>query len=48
MHGVLDLSTLGLWEAIGTPIEGSMNEKEFFVITVTYDNENKIERVDLK
>lgn len=38
MHGFLDLVTLGLWEIIGTPIEGSANEDEFIPISVVSDS----------
>ena len=27
-HGVMDILTLGLWEIIGTPIEGFQGEKK--------------------
>ena len=32
-HGVLDVLTVGLWEIIGTPIEGSIGEKKRVAIT---------------
>ncbi len=38
MHGVLDVATIGLWEVIGTPIEGSANEDEFIPISVVSDS----------
>ncbi len=47
MHGVLDVSTLGLWEAIGTPIEGSLNKKEYFSIKVLYDKDENVKKVEL-
>lgn len=34
-HGVMDVLTFGLWEVIGTPIEGFQGEKHR--ITITYD-----------
>lgn len=36
MHGVLDVATLGIWEAAGTPIEASVNKKEMYVFKVSY------------
>ena len=45
MHGLLDVSTFGLWEIVGTPIEAVKGKKEFYVITVHYDAEEKIQRV---
>jgi hypothetical protein len=37
MHGLLDVSTLGLWEIAGTPIEGNLNKPQFFTVKVTYN-----------
>ena len=34
-HGVMDVLTLGLWEIVGTPIEGFQGETH--EVTVTYD-----------
>lgn len=36
MDGVLDVSTLGVWEVAGTPIAGAENKKTFYQIKVTY------------
>jgi hypothetical protein len=38
MHGVLDVSTFGIWEAVGTPIEGTLDKKEMYVFNVVYKN----------
>lgn len=46
MHGVLDISTLGMWEAIGTPIE-ACDTKEFFTIKVFYACDETIRKVEL-
>ncbi len=36
-HGVLDVCTLGLWEIIGTPVEGAIsNNRRFIVVQATY------------
>jgi hypothetical protein len=37
MHGALDVASLGVWEAVGTPVEGAMRDKKYVVITATYD-----------
>lgn len=47
MHGLLDLSTMGAWEVIGTPIEGCMNEPQYFTIRVTYDKNEYATRVEI-
>ena len=46
MHGVLDVFTLGIWEAVGTPIEGSVGKKEMYPIKIYYENGEKIDRVE--
>ncbi len=39
-HGVMDVLTLGIWEIIGTPIEGFQGTKHR--LTVTYDQEDRV------
>jgi hypothetical protein len=39
----MDLLTLGLWEVVGTPIEGFAGEE--FTVTVEYDKADKITKV---
>ena len=46
MHGVLDVCTLGVWEAVGTPIEG-FDKKEFFCLEVVYDCNENVKSVSL-
>jgi len=41
MHGLLDVATLGLWEIAGTPIEGILGKEEFYIITVTYQEDGE-------
>jgi hypothetical protein len=43
-HGVMDVLTLGLWEVVGTPIEGVQGET--YHATITYDRSDKV--VDIK
>ena len=45
-HGVLDVVTLGFWEAIGTPIEALVGREEHDRFEVSYDVNNKIERIE--
>ena len=47
MHGLLDVWTLGIWEVIGTPMEGYMNQSEYFTIRVTYDANDFATRVEI-
>lgn len=44
MHGVLDVSTCGLWEVIGTPIEGC-DKDEFFAVKVVYDSNENVKNI---
>jgi hypothetical protein len=39
-HGVLDVLTLGIWEVVGTPIEGVQGET--YDATITYDENDKV------
>lgn len=45
VHGAASVATLGLWEVIGTPIEGHMNGTELSV-RVTYDHLDQVAKVD--
>ena len=47
MHGLLDVSTLGVWEVAGTPIEGAKGKKKFFAIKVYYDKNENIKKIEL-
>ena len=42
-HGIMDVLTLGLWEAVGTPIEGVQGEKKRLLIT--YDENDYVTKV---
>ena len=39
-HGALDLITLGLWEIIGTPVEGFTGDK--YQLTIIYDKNDRV------
>lgn len=44
-HAVLDVMTLGLWEVVGTPVEGALSENRgFWTVKVTY-SKNKDESI---
>jgi hypothetical protein len=43
-HGAMDVMTLGLWEVIGTPIEGVQGER--YHAMITYGPDDKV--VDIK
>ena len=37
MHGLLDISTLGIWEVAGTPIEAVKGKKTGYVVIAKYE-----------
>jgi len=39
-HGVMDILTLGLWEILGTPIEGVQGTK--YKMQITYDKNDRV------
>ena len=43
-HGVADAMTIGLWEAVGTPLEGAFDGTRM-KYKITYDQNNKAEKV---
>jgi hypothetical protein len=47
MHGALDVSTCGLWEVVGTPMEGSLTSKEYILFRVTYDQNQNVQNIEL-
>ena len=46
-HGVLDVFTLGIWEVVGTPVEGHMTKKSSTPIRVYYDENENITKIEL-
>ncbi len=42
-HAVMDVLTLGIWEVVGTPIEGVAGET--FTLTIQYDTDEKVTKV---
>lgn len=47
MHGVLDISTCGFWEVLGTPMEACMYENQFFIVKIYYDENEVVNRIEL-
>jgi hypothetical protein len=47
MHGALDIFTVFLWEFAGTPIESSLDEKKYFSVKVTFDENDHIQKMEL-
>lgn len=43
-HGVMDVLTLGIWEVIGTPIEGVADGQEMN-FEITYDKNDKVDKM---
>jgi len=49
-HGALDVMTLGLWEVVGTPVEGAIsNNRGYITLRATYQYEGaeKIEKAEI-
>ena len=42
-HGIMDVLTLGLWEVVGTPIEGFQGKK--YQVTISYDKNDRVTSV---
>ena len=45
-HGAADVFTLGLWEVVGTPVEGAFDGDEM-AFKVTYDASDRVEEWEL-
>ena len=43
-HAAMDVLTLGLWEVVGTPIEGFAGDE--FTVSVDYDQGDKVKKVN--
>lgn len=44
-YGVADLLTLGLWEIVGTPLEGYVSDSDFIVFKATYAPNGAVNKV---
>ncbi len=47
-HGVLSFATLGIWNIVGTPIEGFLSSEDFIVFRVFYDTKEKAKKVEIQ
>lgn len=47
-HGVLSFATLGIWNIVGTPIEGFLSSEEYIVFRVFYDTNEKAKKVEIQ
>ena len=45
LHAIADVLTFGLWEVVGTPLEGSLDGKDVRA-EVRYDEEDRVVRVE--
>jgi len=49
-HGAMDVMTLGLWEVVGTPVEGAIsNNRPYIIAKATYADKTseEIEQLDI-
>ncbi len=47
MHGLLDLSTIFLWEFAATPIEHALDQQKFYSVKITFDADEQIQKIEL-
>lgn len=47
MHGLLDIATGFLWEFAGTPIESSLDQKKYYSVKVTFDENEQVKKMEL-
>ena len=47
MHALLDFGTVFLWELAGTPIESALDQKKYFSLKVIYDDNERIQKMEL-
>jgi hypothetical protein len=48
IHGVLSVATLGIWNVVGTPIEGYMSSEEYIVVRSFYDKDENATKVEIQ
>lgn len=48
MYGVADVFTLGLWEVVGTPLEGYVSDKDSIVYEVTYAPNGSVNKMQVQ
>ncbi len=42
-HAIMDVMTLGIWEVVGTPIEGMTGDE--FTVSIEYDKSDRVTKV---
>ena len=47
MHGVLDVSSLGLWEVVGTPMEGHIGKKDKVAVRIHYNKDETVSKIEI-
>jgi hypothetical protein len=47
-YGVADVLTLGIWEAVGTPLEGYVSDNDSIVYKVTYARDGGVNKVTIQ
>ena len=47
MHGVLDVGTLGLWEVVGTPLEGHVGQKDKVGVRIYYNKDETVDKIEI-
>lgn len=45
MHGILDVSTLGLWEVVGTPVEMHIGKNVYYPVRIYYTKDEEVEKI---
>lgn len=48
LHGLLDIGTAFLWELAATPLESALVEKKCYMVKVTFDDQERIEKLELQ
>ncbi len=48
IHGVLSVATLGIWNVVGTPIEGYVSSEGYVVVRAFYDKNENATKVEIQ
>lgn len=48
LHGALSVGTLGLWNVVGTPIEGYVSREGYVVVRAFYDKDENATKVEIQ
>ncbi|WP_328987133.1 hypothetical protein [Thiorhodovibrio winogradskyi] len=47
-HGILSIATLGIWNLVGSPIEGFISSADFIVFRVIYDPHGQPTKIEIQ